>query len=381
MTTAQTSYSFGWFDRFCLWYPPGWMILFNRHWQHYHADPDGWNGLEYGLFLLPGGFYLAVLLRWLRLGCRAPRTASPLSPEPWYQQALQVEVLQPIAQRYFRAELRQIEHLPSQGRLLVVMNHAGMCFPWDFLCLGMLLGQARGWQIHPVTHPIFFDHDWLRWWLPPGWVEALGGIRADKASFAEAIAHSSTNAVLLYAPEGWRGLVKGWPQRYQLTTFDPSFIRLSYRYRIPILPVICMGSESLHPWTFNWQRVGRWLKLPLFPVSPLMLAFLCFPSMGLWAAKTRLHYYLQPLTKPWENDLPEADSLSTQYDLAQQLRADLQQQIDRCRLPPSANAGNSSGSSAVTNSAAGSGATLGTNAGANTESDTGGDAGTNAGAG
>jgi len=30
--------------------------LFNRHWQHYYADPDGWNWLEYPLFLIPGGF-------------------------------------------------------------------------------------------------------------------------------------------------------------------------------------------------------------------------------------------------------------------------------------------------------------------------------------
>jgi len=40
--------------------------LFNRH-LYYYADPDGWNWLEYPLFLIPGGFYLALLIRWLRL--------------------------------------------------------------------------------------------------------------------------------------------------------------------------------------------------------------------------------------------------------------------------------------------------------------------------
>ncbi len=66
-------YQFTWFDWFCLWYPPGWLILFNRHWQRYNSDPDGWNWLEYSLFLIPGGFYVALLIRWLRLGCRLPR--------------------------------------------------------------------------------------------------------------------------------------------------------------------------------------------------------------------------------------------------------------------------------------------------------------------
>jgi len=40
----------------------------------------------------------------------------------------------------------------------------------------------------------------------------------------------------------WQGVAK----RYQLETFDLSFIRLSDRYQIPILPVVCLGNESLH---------------------------------------------------------------------------------------------------------------------------------------
>ena len=98
----QQSYRFTWFDWFCLWYPPGWLILFNRHWQHYQQNPDGWNWLEYGLFLIPGGFYLALLMRWLRLGCRLPRReVAPFNPN--YQQAFRDEVLAPIVKYYFRA--------------------------------------------------------------------------------------------------------------------------------------------------------------------------------------------------------------------------------------------------------------------------------------
>jgi 1-acyl-sn-glycerol-3-phosphate acyltransferase len=289
------SYRFTWFDWFCLWYPPGWLILFNRHWQHYQPNPDGWNWLEYGLFLFPGGFYLAFLLRWLRLGCRSPRQEfGEFNPD--YQHAFRDEVLGRILKHYFRAELQQVEHLPQTEPLMVAMNHAGMCFPWDFLGLAYLLSQTRGWVVQPLAGVSLFEHPWVIWWLPPGWSQVLGGVRAQTDDFEAAIAQKKN---LLYAPEGVRGPGKGWFKRYQLERFHPSFIRLSDRYHVPILPVVCIGSESLHPWALNLKKLAKRLTLPFLPVSPLMIIFILFPSMGVWAMRTRLRYYIQPLYQPW----------------------------------------------------------------------------------
>lgn len=331
MNKLDKSYQFGWFDWLCLAYPPGWLILFNRHWQHYKPDPDGWNWLEYGLFLIPGGFYLAWLLRWLRLGCRSPH-AQFTQPDPHYQQIFQQEILTPIAQRYFRAELLAIENLPDSAPAIVVLNHAGMCFPWDFLCLGVLLNQQKGWFVQSVAHPIFFDHPWLVWWLPRGWAHVMGGIRAERHSFEAAVHQAIAQpTALLYAPESWRGLAKGWSDRHQLETFDPSFIRLSLREQVPILPVACLGSEFLHPWTFNSRKLAHWLKMPLLPVSPLLLVFLLFPSMGIWAMRTRLRYRLQPIERPWMNASENRESVRSTYQQAERLRSQLQKEIDRER--------------------------------------------------
>ena len=325
------AYRFNWFDWFCLWYPPGWLILFNRHWQHYHDDPDGWIGLEYALFLIPGGFYLALLIRWLRLGCQAPKSGvSCLAPG--YRQAFQDEVLAPILQYYFRVELDQTEHLPKTGPLLITMNHAGMCFPWDFIGLGWLLSQQRNWKVQPLAHGLFFDHPWLRWWLPPGWSQMLGGVRADRQNFATALATADANDVVLYAPEGWRGLIKGWQHRYELTTFDPSFIQLSDRHQVSILPAVCIGNESLHPWAKNFKTLARWVKLPLFPLSPLMGVFLLFPSMGVWAMRTRLRYTLQPVWQVESDEgtpTNERQKRSHAYQQAQALRSLMQTHINQ----------------------------------------------------
>ncbi|HEY9849741.1 MAG TPA: 1-acyl-sn-glycerol-3-phosphate acyltransferase [Leptolyngbyaceae cyanobacterium] len=317
------SYKFTWFDWFCLWYPPGWLILFNRHWQHYHDDPDGWNWLEYGLFLIPGGFYLALLIRWLRLGFRLPRR-DVCQFEPNYQKAFREELLAPIVKHYFRGELQQIENLPETGPLIVAMNHAGMSFPWDFLVLAYLLGHARGWTIQPLAGVSLFEHPWVIWWLPPGWSKVMGGVRAEFDEFEAAVARKT---ILLYAPEGLRGPSKGWRSRYELQTFHPSFITLSDRYQIPILPVICLGNESLHPRAKDLKKLARKFSLPFLPLSLLMIVFAFFPSMGVWAMKSHLRYYIQPLNTPEPKNNHQLDNNRLNYQRAQQLREKMQNQL------------------------------------------------------
>lgn len=325
---TEQPYQFSWVDRFCLWYPPGWLILFNRHWQHYHADPDGWHWLEYLLFLIPGGFYLAFLSRWLRLGCRSPRTEI-VEFNPNYQQAFREEILAFIVKYYFCGELQQVENLPTTGPIVVAMNHAGMCFPWDFISLGYLLGETRGWTAQPLAGVSLFDHPWVVWWLPPKWSQVLGAVRAELGDFEQAIAQGK---ILLYAPEGLRGPLKGWEKRYQLQKFDVSFLQLSDRYHVPILPVVCIGSESLHPWTVNLQKLQRLFKLPFCPISPLMLVLILFPSMGVWAMRTRLRYFIQPveaINTKTECYREVSNGRKIVYQRANQLREKLQIQIDQ----------------------------------------------------
>jgi 1-acyl-sn-glycerol-3-phosphate acyltransferase len=332
------SYPFTWFDWFCISYPPAWLILFNRHWQHYKPDPQGWTWLEYPFFLIPGGFYLALLLRWLRLKVlllmgRSMSRSPSSDPSDLdladleYQQAFRSEVLSPLIKRHFRAELEIADLERTNGSLIVAMNHAGMCFPWDFVSLALLLSAHQSQPVQPFAHPLFFDHPWLKWWLPDGWAESLGGVRADRSHLEAAL---SQPTVLLYAPESWRGLSKGWQYRYQLAPFDSSFVRLSIRHKIPILPIICLGNEGLHPFTVNIDWLARWFKLPMFPLSPLMLVFVLFPSMGVWAVGSRLRYLAQPLWCPWEDlaTLQNAPSTTEIYHLAQTLRSRMQTEIN-----------------------------------------------------
>jgi 1-acyl-sn-glycerol-3-phosphate acyltransferase len=187
-----------------------------------------------------------------------------------------------------------------------------------------------------------FDHPWVRWWLPPGWSQVFGGVRAELDDFEAAVTHKT---VLLYAPEGVRGPGKGWSKCYQLETFHPSFIHLSDRYRIPILPVVCIGNESLHPWAFNFKKLARRFYLPFLPLSLLIVVFVLFPSMGVWAMRTRLRYYIEPLYQSWteagfesepvqHHKTSSSEARSHAYREAQHLREKLQCQLNELLSKP-----------------------------------------------
>jgi 1-acyl-sn-glycerol-3-phosphate acyltransferase len=105
-----------------------------------------------------------------------------------------------------------------------------------------------------------------------------------------------------------------------------SFLQLSDRYHIPILPVVCIGSEKLHPWTINLKTLQKFTKLPFCPISPLMFALILFPSMGVWAMRTRLHYFIQPMEKDFGSVSQERKVV---YQRAKEFQARLQSCVNQ----------------------------------------------------
>ncbi len=183
-------------------------------------------------------------------------------------------------------------------------------------------------MINQHSSNILDTHPWVAWWLPAKWSNVLGGICAKVNTFEAAIQAKKT---ILYAPEGVQGPQKGWRNRYQLQTFDISFISLSQRYQVPILPVICIGSENLNPFAVNIWKIQRLFRLPFLPISPLMIVFAFFPSMGVWAMRPRkrLRYYVQKLIFG-KNHVDNLDNKrQINYQQAQELKKIMQSEINR----------------------------------------------------
>src|SRR5213075_3259558 len=74
------------------------------------------------------------------------------------------------------------------------------------------------------------------------------------------------NHPLMVFPEGVRGIVKPFTQRYQLSDFGLGFMRLALETKSPIVPIAVIGAEEQYPNFGNAQVLARLLGLPMFPL-------------------------------------------------------------------------------------------------------------------
>ncbi len=205
----------------------------------------------------------------------------PFGADPDYMR----RVLLPAALVYrywLRVETQGIEKVPS-GRVLLIGNHAGNTFAWD----GAMLGMA-----------MLLDSE------PPRMVRGMAEFYLPQIPYFTVLMHRTGSVVgtpencvqlleneeaVMVFPEGERGFVKTWGNRYQLQRFGLGFMRLALETDTPIVPVGIVGSEEQSPGLMR----SRWLgKLVGSPVAPITLTF---PWLGLASflplpVKFRLHF-------------------------------------------------------------------------------------------
>ncbi|MBI3660282.1 1-acyl-sn-glycerol-3-phosphate acyltransferase [Candidatus Acetothermia bacterium] len=335
-----------WYDTLCLFLPFGWLILLNRHWNAYHKSVlrPAWAWYEFFFFLIPGGFYLSMGLRAVRERlARSPMPAqSPtscelcgtnciedLTPVKEYPKRWSAELISVMGERYFRAEYQGLEKIPTHGPVIMMMNHAGMAFPWDFMVLGAKLYERFGsdpdFVLKAPGEKAFTRNKILNYAFPQGWTGTLGGVEATYANFEKIIKHRHP---ALYAPEGAKGMGKGFHKRYQLQHFHTSFLRLAAQYNVPLVPIICIGNEYLHPYSYDTKWLAKLLKFPFFGISPFSIWLLLFPSMLPWSLPAKLRYYVfDPVHLPAQDYSRFTDE--DWQKLADSFRADMQEKIDK----------------------------------------------------
>jgi len=72
-------------------------------------------------------------------------------------------------------------------------------------------------------------------------------------------------------PEGIKGNVKYYRQRYQLQRFGRGgFIRLCMHTGTPIIPVAVVGAEEIHPVIARADWLGRLIGFPVLPITPTL---------------------------------------------------------------------------------------------------------------
>jgi 1-acyl-sn-glycerol-3-phosphate acyltransferase len=208
------------------------------------------------------------------------------------------------------------------------MNHAGMAFPWDFLIFGAQLYAKHRYNsdylLRAPGEKAFTRNKILRYILPEGWTGTLGGVEATFANFEKIVKHKQ---LALYAPEGAAGMGKGWDRRCQLQHFHTSWLRLAAQYNVPLVPVVCIGSEWLHPYSYDIKWLAKLLKFPFFGISPFSIWVLLFPSMLPWSLPAKMRYYVfDPVSLP-KQDYANFSTADWQ-NLADRFNSDMQKKLD-----------------------------------------------------
>jgi len=170
--------------------------------------------------------------------------------------------------KYFRVDLRGLEHVPATGPALLVANHSGG-LPYD----GMLLmyGMRRNHPQHRVLRALVATFAFRSRVSAPV-VTRYGCVRASMENGARLLGRGELVAAF---PEGLRGVGKLYRERYRLTRFGRGgFVRLAAESGVPILPVAVIGAEEIHPVIGKIHSLARPLGLPYIPVTPT------FPFLG-----------------------------------------------------------------------------------------------------
>jgi 1-acyl-sn-glycerol-3-phosphate acyltransferase len=174
--------------------------------------------------------------------------------------------LRPIAEKWFRLEVRGLENIPAEGGALVVSNHSGTV-PLDGLMTMLTVHDHTGRFLRPLGADLVFR-------LPV--VSSLarkGG--ATLACTEDAERMLSGGDLVGVWPEGFKGIGKPFSERYKLQRFGRGgFVSAALRTGVPIVPLSVVGAEEIYPLVGNVPSLARLLGVPYIPITPF------FPWLG-----------------------------------------------------------------------------------------------------
>jgi 1-acyl-sn-glycerol-3-phosphate acyltransferase len=174
--------------------------------------------------------------------------------------------IRPIAEKWFRVEVRGIENIPTEGGALVVSNHSGTV-PLDGLVTGLVIHDETGRHLRPLGADLVFR-------LPIiGELARKGGATLACNDDAERMLRGGE--LVGVWPEGFKGIGKPYSERYKLQRFGRGgFVSAALRTGVPIVPCSVVGAEEIYPLVGNMPSLARLLGVPYVPITPF------FPLLG-----------------------------------------------------------------------------------------------------
>jgi 1-acyl-sn-glycerol-3-phosphate acyltransferase len=186
--------------------------------------------------------------------------------DPEITERFLLELVRPLATKWFRVEVRGMENIPTDGGALVVANHSGT-IPIDGLVTMFAVHETTGRNLRPLGADLVFKLPFV------GELARKGG--ATLACNEDAIRMLSKGELAAVWPEGFKGVGKPYSERYKLQRFGRGgFVSAAIRTGVPIVPCSIVGAEEIYPLVGNIPVLARLLGVPYIPVTPF------FPLLG-----------------------------------------------------------------------------------------------------
>ena len=224
--------------------------------------------------------------------------------------------LRPLAEKWFRVEVRGIENIPETGSALIVANHSGT-MPLDGLITQLVVADHTNRPLRTLAADLVFKTPFV------GELSRKGGATLANNDDAERLLRQG-NLVGVW-PEGFKGLGKPFSERYKLQRFGRGgFVSAAMRTGVPIVPCSIVGAEEIYPLVGNMASLARLVGVPYIPVTPF------FPLLGPLG--------LVPLPSKWliefgepirTDDFPDgaADDPMLVFNVTDQVRETIQQTL------------------------------------------------------
>ena len=259
---------------------------------------------------------LAELLAFLRRRVSGEYVVDEYGFDAEMTERFFMAALRPIAEKWFRVEVRGLDNIPATGGALVVSNHSGTV-PMDGLMTMVAVHDRTGRFLRPLGADLVFK-------LPV--VSSLarkGG--ATLACNEDAERMLSGGELVGVWPEGFKGIGKPFSERYKLQRFGRGgFVSAALRTGVPIVPLSVVGAEEIYPLVGNVPSLARLLGVPYIPITPF---FPLFGPLGMVPLPSK---WLLEFGEPIRTDTydpVEAEDPMLVFDVTDQVRETIQQTL------------------------------------------------------
>ena len=283
------------------------------------SPADWWSALRHAASEVFGEQWepqLAQMLALLRRRLTGDYEVDEFGFDPEVTEKFTLALLRPIAEKWFRVEVRGIENIPATGGALIVSNHSGTV-PVDALMTMVAVHDHTGRFLRALGADLVFRMPVV------GEMARRGG--ATLACNEDAERMLSSGELVGVWPEGFKGIGKPFSQRYKLQRFGRGgFVSAALRTGVPIVPLSVVGAEEIYPLVGNIPSLARLLGVPYVPITPL------FPWLGPLGLVPLPSKWLLEFGEPIRTDELDggaADDPMLVFNVTDQVRETIQQTL------------------------------------------------------